>query len=128
MLVESITAGIVAFISLISAAFTKIMLMFMAVLMVFMLIPQTRAAQMFGVAVMSSFIGGTLIHVISEGATWEMVTWVSVSFGAGMMVFPFLMVFSNVYKLMSQDQELYQTIYNKIKNRFISMVDKKLDK
>jgi len=128
MLIETVASAVFAFISLISAAFTKIMLMFMAVLMVFMLIPQTRAAQMFGVAVMSSFVGGTLIHVISEGVTWTMVTWVSVSFGAGMMVFPFLMVFSNVYKLMSQDQELYQTIYEKIKSKCLSLVNKKLDK
>jgi hypothetical protein len=128
MLIEAATSAIFSFISLISAAFTKIMLVFMAVLMVFMLIPQSRAANMFIVAVLSSFIGGTLIHVISEGATWEMVTWVSVSFGVGLMVFPFLMIFSNVYNLLSQDKELHQEIYITLKQKFTFFINNKINK
>lgn len=130
MVLESISAALIAFISLISAAFTKIMIMFMTVLMVFFFIPQSRAASMLGVAVVSSFLGGTIIHLITLQASLSLVTWVSFSFTLGLAVFPFLMIFSQFYNIMSQDRDLHQRLYNSFKSFFLSkvttiLVDKK---
>lgn len=126
MIVETATAALIGFISLISAAFTKIMIMFMTALMVFFFIPQSRVAAMFSVSVVSSFLGGTIIHLFSTAVSWSIVTWVSISFAAGLFIFPFLMIVSQFYKLLSEDTDLHQRIYQTIKSYFLAKLNDEL--
>ena len=117
MVVETMTAGLAAFIALVANSFTKIMLMLVAVFITFLAIPQSRAAAMLGVAIFSAFAGGILIELHSVEQNWGSALAVSISFGLGFMVYPFLTFFRKFNDLVSKDQEIADLLFAALKSR-----------
>lgn len=119
--------AIVAVLTLFTKAFTKIILMLIAVLITFLVIPQSRIAAMLGVAVLSSFAGGMLIETISAERHWTLSMATAVSFSAGFVVFPLMMMFTKFYSLLSSDDVFHQAIYTKVRKLVMNRVDATID-
>ena len=64
--------------------------MLLGVIIAFLAIPQSRAAAMFGIAIVNAFAGGILIETYSSEQSWTVAFAMSISFGAGFIVYPFL--------------------------------------
>jgi len=130
-MVEVYTA-LTVFIALIANAFTKIMLMLLGAIIAFLALPQSRAAAMFGIAVISAFSGGILIEVYSSQENWPMAAALGVAFGCGFLVYPFLTFFRKFNELVNNDDEIVEILFvamKKFLKRFIRIsVDKKKDK
>lgn len=113
---------------LISKAFLKILVMLLGVLIAFLTVPQTRVAAMLGVAILSSFAGGTLMELYSEQQNWSVAFSTSLAFGAGFVVYPFLTFFRKFNELVNQDQEIVETIFSAMKRKIKSVLaDKEID-
>lgn len=89
--------------------------MLFGVIIAFLAIPQSRAAAMFGVAVISAFAGGLLIESYSAQQNWSVSFAMSLAFGAGFIVFPFLSMFKKFNELVSQDKEIVELLYGAFK-------------
>lgn len=113
---ESFTTSALIFVALIANAFSKIMIMLLGVIIAFLAIPQSRAAAMLGIAIISAFAGGILIEVYSVERSWTTTFAMSLSFGAGFMVYPFLTFFRKFNNLVSKDDEIVELLYNKMKS------------
>lgn len=114
-ILSTITASVVVFITLVANAFTKIMLMLLGVIIAFLAIPQSRAAAMLGIAIVSAFAGGILIETYSVQQSWTMAFAMSTAFGAGFIVYPFLTFFRKFNELVNQDKEVVELLFNAFK-------------
>lgn len=126
----TITASLVVFITLIANAFTKIMLMLLGAIIAFLALPQSRAAAMFGIAVISAFAGGIIIDVYSVQESWPSAAALCVAFGCGFLVYPFLIFFRKFNILVSNDDEIVELLFSASKSRlkkFLGVPDKTVD-
>ncbi len=117
-----VTSALVVFTTLVANAFTKIMLMLLGVIIAFLAIPQSRAAAMFGIAVISAFAGGILIESHSVHKHWSDAFELSLAFGCGFLVYPFLSYFKKFNELVSQDKEIVELVFatfKKLLNRLL---------
>lgn len=114
-IMSTVTASAVLFITLVAQAFTKIMLMLLGVIIAFLAIPQSRVAAMLGIAVISAFAGGILIQVHSVQENWTIPFAMSISFGCGFIVFPFLTFFRKFNELVNQDKEVVELLFGVFK-------------
>jgi len=112
---ETPTTSLVLFITLIANSFSKIMLMLLGVIIAFLAIPQTRAAAMLGVAVISAFAGGILIQLYQAEQSWVDSLAMSLSFGVGLFVYPFLAIFKKFNTLINQDNEIAEVLFDGFK-------------
>jgi hypothetical protein len=123
-LFSTLAAGVIVFATLVANAFSKIMLMLLGVIIAFLAIPQSRVAAMLGVAVISAFAGGVIIEAYASQQNWTLPFAISVSFGAGFLVYPFLTFFRKFNDLVSQDKEIVELLYKEFKRKVKKLVKK----
>jgi hypothetical protein len=108
--------------TLVSNAAAKIFLMLAGVVISFLAIPQTRAAAMFGVAIISAFAGGILIEGYHVHNNWSDMFSMSLAFGIGFLVYPLLSLFKRFNELVSNDQEAVELIYAALKRKIFKLL------
>lgn len=124
-IVSVITTSTLVFATLVAKALTKIMLMLFGVIIAFLAIPQSRAAAMLGIAIVSAFAGGILIEGYSVEQNWTLPVALSVAFGSGFIVYPFLTFFKKFNQLVSEDNEIVELLFKAFKSGLLRFIPKK---
>lgn len=117
-----------AALALFSKSFLKILLVLGGMLMVFLMFPYSRTANLFLAGLIGSFIGGVLLQLASVQLSWTLLTACSISLAIGVILLPLLHIVSQLsYKVM-EDQELVDDLYLYLKILVSDKAKKVLDK